>query len=161
MQSSRKKWVPTVTLNITVITPTVIFQSCDYRLSDPKSGQPENEPSTKILTVSFKKWSGFLTYAGIGRMGSKETSEFAAEWFQGRSNLSFDQATELIRERSSSWVHKVASRYSHHTFVLAAFTGSRATVAIISNYQRWPGSKCMSVSSEMLATKIKSYGSNG
>lgn len=44
-----------MTLNITLLTPTVIYQSCDYRLSDPATGKAEHMPSTKAVSISVNR----------------------------------------------------------------------------------------------------------
>jgi hypothetical protein len=143
-----------MTLNITVLTPTVIYQSGDYRLSDPATGKAEHIPSTKAVSISYFDWSGFLTYTGIGRVGSRHTSDFVREWLRNRGASSFGEVVEILRESGSAWLARVAPR-SRHTFVLAAFANSEPVVAVISNYQRWHGADEGVVATEMFVSEVR------
>lgn len=54
-----------MTLNLTVITPTVIYQSADFRLTDLSTGLPTNHRSPKLVTFVYEAWIGFVTYTGL------------------------------------------------------------------------------------------------
>jgi hypothetical protein len=143
-----------MTLNITILTPTVIYQSGDYKLSDPATGKAELMPSTKAVGLRYKDWTAFLTYTGIGRVGGRHTADFVSEWLRGHGDLSFAEAIELLRQRGSSWLNRVA-RGARHTFVVAAFVQDAPVAAIISNFQKWHGSDQGSVAPELFATEVR------
>ena len=62
-----------MTLNLTLLTKTTIYQSADYRLTDLDTRQWTDE-STKLVTFQYPNWHGLLTYTGIGRWQRKQTS---------------------------------------------------------------------------------------
>lgn len=127
-----------MTLNITLVTSGAIYQSCDYRLSSLTTGSPEPSPSTKVVHLQYRDWFGCVTYTGIGRHGTRHTSELAAEWLTGKAGLSVDDAIELLRIEGSRWLRRFFPG-QRHTFVLAAFTKDQPLMMVISNFQRWYG----------------------
>ena len=62
-----------MTLNITILAPSVIYQSADYRLFNTHTRRPELEPSTKAIVLRNSEWTGFVTYTGVGRVGARHT----------------------------------------------------------------------------------------
>jgi len=89
-------------------------------------------PSTKAVGIRYREWTGFLTYTGIGRVGTRYTADFVSEWLRDHEELSFQQTVEIIRDRGSMWLNR-ASPGARHTFVLAAFEQQVPVAAIISN----------------------------
>jgi hypothetical protein len=59
-----------VTLNLTLLTRDAIHQSADYRLFDLQATRVVDTPSTKKLSLQYLRWSGSVTYAGIGALCS-------------------------------------------------------------------------------------------
>jgi len=143
-----------MTLNITILTPTVIYQSGDYRLSNPTTGKAEDIPSTKAISINYWDWSGFLTYTGIGRVGPRHTADEVSDWLKNHPALTFEETVEILRERGSAWIARVAPG-ARHTFVLAAFVDSKPVAAIISNYQRWHGITDSAVAKEFFVTEVR------
>lgn len=128
-----------MTLNITILTPQVIYQSADYALFDERAGKQVPMPSTKAVVLSNFDWTGFITYTGIGRVGNKHTSEFVHEWINSLDRPSFEDVVEKIRSCASSWIQRVKPG-SRHTFVVAAYVEGLPKAAVISNFQKWHGS---------------------
>lgn len=127
-----------MTLNITILTPNIIYQSADYALFDEVAKKPIQMPSTKVVVLNDFDWTGFITYTGIGRIGRKHTSEFVNEWLQGLNRPSFGDVVETIRNRGTQWISQVCPG-ARHTFVLAAFVDGCSTAAVVSNFQKWHG----------------------
>ena len=146
-----------MTLNITILTPTVLFQSTDFRLSDGDTGQPLSEPSTKAVPISYGgEWSGYLTYAGVGAgKNGERTASAVQSWLVGTTPQyrSFDEAVELVRSRAYTWLHSNASG-RRHSFILAAFVGTQARAAIISNHERWAGEQQVRISDKFFVTHV-------
>jgi hypothetical protein len=140
-----------VTLNITVLTREMIYQSADYRLS--VNGRRLDVHSTKATTLNFLDWTGFVTYTGIGRVGNKETSEFLCEWLVDPTAKSFEDIVELIRRDASRWINNV-SPGSRHTFIVAAFVAGDPTAAVVSNFQTWHGANMAEVSKEFITSRV-------
>ena len=142
-----------MTLNITILTPKIIYQSADYALFDERAGQPVLMPSTKAVVLSNFDWTGFITYTGIGRVGNKHTSEYVQEWVRDLDRPSFEEVVELIRNRASLWVQAVKPA-ARQTFVIAAFVDGRPTAAVVSNFQKWHGSDSSTIDKNFAVSTI-------
>jgi hypothetical protein len=51
-----------MTLNITLLTRSRIYQSADFRLSDPVTKRVVPKDSTKLVRVQYESFNGFITY---------------------------------------------------------------------------------------------------
>ncbi len=142
-----------MTLNITVLTSKAIYQSADYRLFDATTQKPLSIPSDKTILLHQSDWVGFITYTGIGRVGTKNTSAFVRDWLVGLGSASFDEVVDAVRHKASSWIQKVAPS-QEHTFVVAAFLGGKPTAAVVSNFQKWHGADLSSVSKSFFTSAI-------
>lgn len=78
-------------------------------------------------------WTGFITYTGIGRVGTEHTSEIVERWVQKLDQPSFEEVVDLIQSRASPWVRSVKLGQPH-TFVVAAFVAGVPTADVISNF---------------------------
>lgn len=141
-----------MTLNITILTPEVIYQSADYRLFDTNARKSLPMHSNKTVILMYLDWVGFITYTGIGRVNSKDTSQFVRDWLKGKRDFSFADVVEAIRVNASSWIRGVDPSIEH-TFVVAGFVDSKPVAAVVSNCQKWHGAKLDSVS-ENFASSI-------
>jgi probable HAF family extracellular repeat protein len=134
-----------MTLNITIVSPVGIHQSADFQISkterDADGNWIELQPnSSKIVPLLYQKWSGFLTYCGIGLWKGKRTDEYAVEWLVNLSNsdATFQDAVEKIREQGTAWIASINRSHGKvmvHSFVLAGYEGGTPVYAIVSNYQ--------------------------
>jgi hypothetical protein len=134
-----------MTLNITVLSTSAIFQSADFRLSH--EGRALSDPSTKRLVVDFSDWSGFITYAGVGRSGSEHTTAVLRRWMRGIGDIAFDDLAELIRRSGSVWLRRIGPQ--RHTFVLAGYDKGLPKAAIISNFELWHGAETGVLSADL------------
>jgi hypothetical protein len=138
-----------LTLNITVLSKSAIYQSADFRLS--RGGRALTEPSTKRLVLTYVDWVGFVTYTGVGRRGSDHTSDVLRSWFRGIEDATFEQVAETIRRNGCAWLQGFGS--PRHTFVVAGFERGVPTAAVISNFERWHG-KAISTPMAALETSV-------
>lgn len=146
-----------MTLNITVLTSEVIYQAADYRLFNTNTNRVEPVPSTKAIVIGNFEWTGFITYTGIGRVGTQDTADFVRMWIGGPNDLSFDGVVEAIRSSASSWVQRVKPG-QRQTFVVAAFINGSPTAVIVSNFERWHGAQAGSVSTELFTSRVSCRG---
>lgn len=147
-----------MTLNITVLARDAIYQSADYRLFDPETNKAyDDDPSTKSLITGGMAWTGFITYTGVGRVGSRHTSDFVAEWLTDANNESFDEVADRIRRSAAAWIRRYA-RGHRHSFVVAGFVDGVATAALISNFEQGPGRTIGSVSPAFNVTYFRARG---
>ncbi len=126
-----------MTLNVTVLTPTAIYQSADFRLSDGASGRLVSDHSPKTVQITEETWGGFATYTGLGRWAGRDVSTHIAEWLTGSSGRSMAEVAELIAVKSTELMKGVAVKHRGvlipHTVTLAGFEGGVARVFVISN----------------------------
>ncbi len=132
-----------MTLNITVLSAEGVYQSADFRLAAFEPGpdgrwitKVDNSP--KVVHLSYKTWTGCLTYCGVGMWETRPTYETVADWITepNRGELTFDQVADLLASNGSKWIDAITTalkRFQPHTFVLAGFVADCPQVALISN----------------------------
>jgi uncharacterized membrane protein len=150
-----------VTLNLTLLTRDAIHQSADYRLVDVRTKRVVDTPSTKKVSLQYVRWTGSVTYAGIGRVGGGEdTADIVARWVVGLADPTFEQVVEVIRNRGSQWLRALRLRVEdrRHTFVVTAFVNGVATAAVVSNHIRWQGREMGLVADDLTVTTVRSTG---
>jgi hypothetical protein len=129
-----------VTLNTTVLTTDLIYQSADFRIT----GRPTHNHSPKIVTLMYPSFTGFVTYAGIGSLWYKATSQLIAKWLAGPADLSMADVASVLQSKGAQLVAE-AQRSTHSlgqmTFVLAGFEGGKPIVYVISNCETVSGQR--------------------
>jgi hypothetical protein len=90
-----------MTLNVTVLTPTIIYQSADFRLADFDTGKLITDQSPKTVTLIFQSWNGFVTYTGVGRWRDRDISDRVTEWLTGSANLTMDEVAHILETKGT------------------------------------------------------------
>jgi hypothetical protein len=131
-----------MTLIITVLTKQTIYQSADFRLTDAESGQPFPDTSTKLVTLHYGEWDGFVAYTGIGRWEKRggtplDTSDFVVQWLEGLYPATPADVAGRVRDRATNLLSTVKAEPDRKrlTFILAAFVAGTPQLAIISNFE--------------------------
>jgi hypothetical protein len=129
-----------MTLNVTVLTLERIYQSGDFRLTDPVTGDPVRNNSLKVVTIQNREFTGIVTYTGVGEWPSgRDTSAVLVDWLAEIGDIPLDEVAAGLATRASTWIREISrstgKRRRKHTFVLAAFSGGLASVRVISNYE--------------------------
>ncbi|WP_329426808.1 hypothetical protein OG339_42175 [Streptosporangium sp. NBC_01495] len=139
-----------MTLNITIITENRIFQSSDFRIS--RGGEVDNDETMKLITLHYPLFDGFVSYTGLATepLGGdgRDIADRVTEWLQGKRDIHFYEAVEVIRSRASSYMSSYEKRWGelHRlTLIAAAFVRSKPVVAIISNSRSAEGKKIASI----------------
>ena len=122
-------------------------------LFDETAGRSLAMPSTKVVVLANFDWTGFITYTGIGRVGTEHTSEIVERWIQKLDRPSFEDVVGVIQSCASAWVKKVKAGQPH-TFVVAAYVDGSPTAAVISNHQRWQGAEFDNVAPDFVVSTI-------
>jgi hypothetical protein len=127
-----------VTLNITLLTPVTIYQSADFRLTDPSDASFIRDESAKTVVLHYMTWAGFVTYTGIGSWNGENLSEIVADWLTDIHTPSMADLAAII-ERKGTRLIKELERRNHirfqHTFTLAGFEDGLARALVISNFE--------------------------
>src|SRR6266567_1281935 len=90
-----------MTLNITVLTPTIIYQSADFRITDFDTRKASNDPSPKTVTITFWSWMGFITYTGVGRWRGRDVSSLIVEWLTDSDELSMADVANSVQAKGT------------------------------------------------------------
>jgi hypothetical protein len=126
-----------MTLNITVLTPDVIYQSADFRLTNLKTGKPFPDPSPKSVTLTYLIWRGFITYTGVGSWRGRDVSAYLVEWLTGSTDSSMADVAETVARKGTELLRDFERSYARrkHTFTLAGFSNQGPRVYVISNFE--------------------------
>ena len=143
-----------MTLNVCVLTATRIYQSSDFKLTIPATGEVVSERSTKIVTFQYPEFEGFVSYTGVGRWPRKDspdTSERLAGWLDGYPNESFDDTVGRIQAKGTEFLRRVeqANGRQRHTFLVAAFVNRIPTVVVISNFESITGQELTTIRNDL------------
>jgi len=126
-----------MTLNITLMTPTRIYQSGDFCLT-PIGQTSTPPPSMKVITLQYWEFFGFVTYTGVGSFNHRDTSEYILDWLEGKEELGIDKIADILVVKGTPWLRPC--RYKNgkrieHSFVLAGFTAGVPEIVVVSNFQ--------------------------
>jgi hypothetical protein len=128
----------TVTLNITLLTPTAIYQSADFRLTNPSDGSLIRDESAKTVVLRYTFWSGFVTYTGLGSWEGENLSDLVAGWLTGIHGATMADVAAIVEREGTRLIREPRRRNGTlfpHTFVLAGFEGQAARAFVISNFE--------------------------
>src|SRR6185503_5217568 len=112
---SKKKQV---TLTQTIVAPWGIWQSADYRLTDPQTGEIVENWSHKYVSVLCKDGHALITYTGVARLtrNSPDLSDWLADQLDGFA-VTIPDTIKRIEEVASRHLTKYRIP---HIFTIAA-----------------------------------------
>jgi uncharacterized membrane protein len=134
-----------MTLNITLLTRRAIYQSADFRLTDPDTNQLITDSSTKVVDLlGYPDWHGFVTYTGVGRWprNGRDTSQWVMDWLQGTHDARLNDIIDVLVTEGTRWlatIRQATRRRSKHSFIIAAFVEAEAQLIVISNFEDCAG----------------------
>src|SRR5215472_4118357 len=96
-----------MTLNVTVLTPSIIYQSADFRLIDFDTANPITDRSAKTVMLTYWAWDGFITYTGVGRWRDKDISDLIAEWLTGVGEPSISDVANTVAAKGTEMLRDV------------------------------------------------------
>jgi hypothetical protein len=152
-----------LTLNITLLTPVAIYQSADFRLTDPADASLIRDESAKTVVLQYMSWAGFVTYTGIGSLEGENLSEIVAGWLTDVHNPSMSEVAALIEREGTRLIKELERRNRQrfqHTFTLAGFEDGLARAFVISNFEDCFGRTRPTESSLTTTTRELDAGSN-
>ena len=146
-----------LTLNITLLTPIAIYQSADFRLTDPADGSLITDESAKMAILQYPSWSGFLTYTGLGSCYGRHLSDIVAEWLTGMHGSSMAEVAARLEQNGTSLLNQVrkpnGERFKH-TFTLAGFEDNAVRAFVISNFEDRYGRTRLFVDGRLTSTNL-------
>ena len=132
-----------MTLIVTVLTWSTIYQSADRRLTWlNKDASTQTDSSMKVTILQYPTWNGCISYTGIGASGQLETSKLVLEWLSKLYSAKPEDIIERIQTKGSEWVDRSIRAHpsfrdypdsDRNTFVFAYFWKTRPQLAVISN----------------------------
>ncbi len=128
-----------MTLNLTVVTLTHIFQSSDFRLSSENAPLPE--PRMKLVTLNYPSFQGSLCFTGLAKESLIETTTTAdhiVQWLSKTCDMQFHQLVQQLQHDASHYIRSVETRLGVRqklTIVCTAQVNQRPTAAVISNFE--------------------------
>ena len=145
-----------MTLNITVLTRPVVYQSADFRLTDPSSGKLDTDRSPKMISLRYPGWHGFVTYTGLGRTWRRPMSTSVVQWLSGDRDLTMTAVAERLAARGSALLRQVGGGKEYaHTFVLAGFDDTGAHLFVASNIEDCFNQTHAAVADDLTVTQRK------
>jgi len=123
-----------MTLNLTIISTWGIWQSSDHRLVDTATSMPLDNFSVKHVLLRCPDGSALLAYAGAGRVGDVDLSNWIREMLRGESRT-LDQSFILIRENATrDLAPLLRGQNIYHMFSIGAFLTERPWAIQIRNF---------------------------
>jgi tetratricopeptide (TPR) repeat protein len=120
---------------MTHVSQRRIFQSGDFRLTDPRTGQEIDYWAQKQIIVQRFKWTALIGFCGIAHTGR----EYVPEWIaQQLRELAPDAPFDALEARlcsAETWLASADPRYREITFSLGAFVEFKPTFVLISNVE--------------------------
>jgi hypothetical protein len=122
-----------VTLNLTLINSHGAWQCSDHRVSN--EGHSVHAATTKHIVLRCRDGAALIAYAGVGRKGDVEPSE----WMEGilrDENRTLDDSLILLRDAATRDLGPIAGPSGiRHMFTVAAFFAGVPWLLQIRNFQ--------------------------
>jgi hypothetical protein len=131
-----------MTLNLIALTDATIYLAADFQLSSTTGAALPIDRSYKVVTVTYPRWAGFLTYTGVGMVApATPVHQLLSEWIRGPEDPSMLDVAKTVQAKGSRWLQALFRRLQPipHTFILAGFADGRPRAYVISNFERWEG----------------------
>ena len=127
-----------MTLNITILTPAIIYQSSDFRLTD--NGKLVTNRSAKSVVLTYSTWTGFVTYTGLGSWpnSDKDISDWVVEWLADGKQRTMAEVADCLADEGIKLLAIVQRQFKREhrlTFTLAGFEAGFVRAFVISNFE--------------------------
>jgi len=128
-----------MTLNLTIVNTWGIWQCSDHRLVDTATWKLVDSYSIKHVILRCPDGAALLAYAGAGRIGSLDLSDWIRETLRGESRT-LDQSFILIRENATrDLAPLLRARGIYHMFSIGALLAGRPWAVQIRNFTAQAG----------------------
>jgi Flp pilus assembly protein TadD len=124
-----------LTLIITHLTRRRIFQSGDFRLTDPRTGDIFDYKAQKQIIVQRFGWTALIGFCGVAHTGREPVPEWIVRQLQAiPQDGSFKQLLRRLRA-AEVWLAGFNPRFRPLTFSIGAFVDFRPTFVLMSNFE--------------------------
>jgi len=145
-----------MTLNLSLVSPSVVYQSADFKLTDVRTGRPRPYVAQKSIIRQGPGWTALIAFSGIGSARRVEV----ADWLADVTGPMFGAGTfdELLKRLTTAeqWLTQVPKSIDRrHTFSVVGFEGLRPVIALVSNWQSLDGPDQINVGRRFRITKAR------
>jgi Tfp pilus assembly protein PilF len=124
-----------MTLIMTYATPRRIFQSGDFRLTSPRTGEIFDYKAQKQIIVQRFRWTALVGFCGVAHTGREYVPEWIVRQLRALSqDASFEDLLRRLRT-AELWLAGANPRFRAITFSVGAFVDFRPTFVLISNFE--------------------------
>lgn len=116
-----------MTINIGLFDRQSVHVGADFRLLNADSGKEISDRSPKIVVFRERcftpdDWTGVVTYCGVGRWRSRDTSQWLGDWIQKAATpRNFTSIASAIEREGTAWLDEIRRHAKYdgaHTFML-------------------------------------------
>jgi Tfp pilus assembly protein PilF len=123
-----------VSLNITVVSREIIYQSGDFRLSD-RRGKPLILEAQKQIPITRFGWSAVVAFVGVGSVDNLKVANWLIERIAAIPQSADFDALIAVLLSADEWLKRVELKWRFHTFSVGAFVGHHPLFAMVSNFE--------------------------
>ena len=127
-----------MTLNLMIINPCGIWQSADYRGTDPYSRKVVDDYLQKQIVLHCSDGHALIAFAGVGSVKVRYRTVSIAHWvlqiLRGEDRT-LDQSLILLRERATEDLGPIVEGQHAHMFTVGAVLGGRLWAVQIRNFE--------------------------
>lgn len=117
---------------------TSLHMCCDFRLTDPWTGELKNNAAHKLVTLQMTPVSAIVGVTGIAFLDGKPISDWIAEATAGlERGSSAEDIAEVLRRAESALSRLQGAHDRRLTFVVGAMVGSQSLVTLVSNFEKF------------------------
>ncbi|MDH6137985.1 hypothetical protein P3T37_007428 [Kitasatospora sp. MAA4] len=128
-----------MTLNLTLVSPNLIVQTSDFRLTAGR--EIRSHTAQKQTVLQYRDWSGLVCYTGIAQWGDHDTAAWLDQVLSHPAGQRSPQdIADTLARKGRAWLRRIPEEHRVHAFTLAAFEQGRPTVYLVSNVMRPDGS---------------------
>lgn len=137
-----------VTLTISFLTQSTVYQSADFRLTGP-SGQLMDERGHKSVHLTRFGWSALVSYAGVARTANVDVATWLGDLVVDiPPNAPFSELIDRLRG-ADSWLSTIRLSSRAHTFSVVAFDQGTPTLTLVTNIDNLVGQRLSAASARL------------
>jgi Flp pilus assembly protein TadD len=110
--------------------------ACDFRLTDPYTGEVRQRDAHKLITVSKFSVSALIGVTGVAFLEGKPVGQWIAEAMAGLGQSPSVKDISSTLQQADALLSKISDRRVRRTtFVVASMIGTQSMVTLVSNFE--------------------------